>query len=78
MGYSWRMDETYVKVKGEWTYLYRARDKKGHTIDLYLSATRNTQAVKRFLGKVPQSMKPWANPNAINTRRPLTAPPLPD
>ena len=53
MGYSWRMDETYVKIKGEWTYLYRARDKKGHTIDLYLSATRNTQAVKRFLGKVP-------------------------
>ena len=54
MGYSWRMDETYVKIKGEWTYLYRALDKKkGHTIDFYLSATRNTQAVKRFLGKVP-------------------------
>ena len=53
MGYSWRVDETYVKVKGEWTYLYRALDKKGHTLDFYLSATRNTQAVKRFLGKVP-------------------------
>ena len=36
MGYSWRMDETDVKVKGEWTYLYRAIDKQGHTIDFYL------------------------------------------
>jgi transposase-like protein len=51
MGYSWRVNETYVKVKGEWTYLYRALDKKGHTIDFYLSATRNTQTAKRFLAK---------------------------
>ena len=67
MGHSWRVDETYVKVKGEWTYLYRALDKKGHTIDFYLSATRNTQAAKRFLGKALKSMKPWAHPGAINT-----------
>jgi IS6 family transposase len=67
MGYSWRVDETYVKVKGEWTYLYRAIDKKGHTIDFYLSPTRNTQAAKRFLGKALKSMKPWAHPGAINT-----------
>jgi IS1 family transposase len=67
MGYSWRVDETYVKVKGEWTYLYRALDKKGHTLDFYLSATRNTQAAKRFLGKALKSMKPWAHPGAINT-----------
>ena len=51
MGYSWRVDETYVKVKGEWTYLYQTLDKKGHTIDFYLSVTRNTQAAKRFLTK---------------------------
>jgi transposase-like protein len=67
MGYSWRVDETYVKVKGEWTYLYRALDRKGHTLDFYLSATRNTQAAKRFLGKVLKSMKPWAQPGTINT-----------
>ena len=66
MGYSWRMDETDVKVKGEWTYLYRAIDKQGHTIDFYLSPTRNTQAAKRFLGKALKSMKSWA-PGAINT-----------
>ncbi|MEO8767312.1 MAG: IS6 family transposase [Nitrosospira sp.] len=67
MGYSWRVDETYVKVKGKWTYLYRAIDKRGHTIDFYLSATRNTQAAKRFLGKALKSMKSWAHPGAINT-----------
>ena len=48
---SWRIDETYVKVHGKWTYLYRALDKLGNTIDFYLSATRNTKAAKRFLGK---------------------------
>ena len=48
---SWRIDETYVKVRGKWAYLYRALDKLGNTIDFYLSATRNTKAAKRFLGK---------------------------
>ena len=79
MGYSWRADETHVKVKGEWTYLYRALDRKGHTIDFYLSATRNTQGAKQFLGKALKSMKPWAYPVlSITTRRPLTGPPLPN
>ena len=36
LGYSWRVDETYIKVKGRWTYLYRALDKSGNTIDFYL------------------------------------------
>ncbi len=67
LGYSWQVDETYVKVKGEWTYLYRALDKKGHTLDFYLSATRNTQAAKRLLGKALKSMKRWTHPGAINT-----------
>ena len=39
---SWRIDETYVKVRGQWAYLYRVLDKLGNTIDFYLSATRNT------------------------------------
>ncbi len=51
LGYSWRVDEAYVKVKGKWAYLYRAVDSQGHTIDFYLSSTRNAKAVKRFLGK---------------------------
>ena len=48
---SWRVDETYVKVRGKWSYLYRAVDKLGNTIDFYLSPTRNTMAAKRFLAK---------------------------
>ena len=51
------MDETYVKVKGQWTYLYRALDKFGNTIDFYLSATRNAKAAKRFLGKALSGLK---------------------
>ena len=48
---SWRMDETYVKVKGQWRYLYRAIDKTGQTIDFLLTAERDEQAAKRFLTK---------------------------
>ena len=67
LGYSWQVDETYVKVKGKWCYLYRAIDKRGNTIDFYLSRTRNAKAAKRFLGKALKSLKPWARPNTINT-----------
>jgi putative transposase len=38
---SWRMDETYVKVKGQWRYLYRAVDKTGQTIDFLLTKDRD-------------------------------------
>jgi transposase-like protein len=48
---SWRVDETYIKVKGEWMYLYRAVDSEGNTIDFYLSKNRNTQSAKRFFKK---------------------------
>src|SRR5437016_6902856 len=48
---SWRMDETYIKVKGEWKYLYRAVDKCGQTIDFLLTAQRDTEAALRFLKK---------------------------
>jgi transposase-like protein len=46
LGYSWRVDETYVKVKGKWAYLYRTIDKRRCTIDFYLSSTRNAYAAK--------------------------------
>ena len=49
---SWRVDETYIKVKEKWKYLYRAVDSKGNTLDFMLSAKRNHQAAKRFLKKV--------------------------
>ena len=48
---SWRMDETYIRVKGEWRYLYRAVDKDGQTIDFLLTAQRDTEAALRFLKK---------------------------
>src|ERR671926_931721 len=48
---SWRMDETYVKVKGQWRYLYRAVDKHGQTIDFLLTEHRDAEAALRFLKK---------------------------
>ena len=49
---SYRIDETYVKVKGAWKYLYRAVDSTGQTIDFMLSAKRDTKAAKRFFRKM--------------------------
>jgi len=48
---SWRMDETYIRVKGEWVYLYRAVDKYGKTIDFLLTKQRDKAAARRFLNK---------------------------
>ena len=48
---SWRMDETYITVKGQWRYLYRAVDKYGQTIDFLLTAQRDEEAAIRFLKK---------------------------
>jgi transposase-like protein len=45
---SWRVDETYIRVKGKWTYLYRAVDSAGATIDFLLTARRDAAAAKRF------------------------------
>ena len=45
---SWRVDETYIRVKGKWTYLYRAVDSSGATIDFLLAARRDAAAAKRF------------------------------
>jgi len=45
---SWRMDETYIKVRGNWTYLYRAVDRDGQTLDFMLSERRDTAAARRF------------------------------
>ena len=64
---SWRLDETYVKVRGKWTYLYRAVDKRGDTIDFYLSSTRSAKAAKRFLGKALRGLKDWEKPAKLNT-----------
>ncbi|MDD1608806.1 MAG: IS6 family transposase [Methylococcaceae bacterium] len=51
VGKSWRMDETYIKIKGQWKYLYRAVDKSGQTIDFLLTAHRDKKAALRFFKK---------------------------
>jgi transposase, IS6 family len=48
---SWRVDETYIKIKKTWMYPYRAVDSEGSTLEFLLSPTRDAQAAKRFLVK---------------------------
>ena len=45
---SWRMDETYIRVRGKWTYLYRAVDRDGQTLEFMLSENRDTASARRF------------------------------
>lgn len=52
---SWRVDETYIKVKGKWIYLYRAVDSEGKTIDFMLNEKRDKNAAKEFLEKALKS-----------------------
>ena len=59
---SWRVDETYIKIKGVWTYLYRAVDSLGQTIDFLLSVRRDAVAAKRFFRKA------LAQPHTANPR----------
>jgi transposase-like protein len=54
---SWRVDETYVKIKGEWCYLYRAVDREGRTVDFRLSARRDVAAAKAFFRKAVKSQQ---------------------
>jgi len=76
VGNSWRMDETYIKVKGEWMYLYRAVDKAGNTVDFLLTKRRNKRGAPLFLLKaIHNNAKPLtinidksgANKQAIRT-----------
>jgi transposase-like protein len=62
VGDSWRVDETYIKVRGQWVYLYRAVDKRGHTVDFLLSKRRDVVAAKRFFSR---AMKQHGAPRVI-------------
>jgi transposase-like protein len=57
VGGSWRMDETYIKVGGEWMDLYRAVDKAGKTVDFQLSRKRDVNAGKAFLRKAMKGQR---------------------
>jgi transposase-like protein len=76
VGRSWRMDETYIKVSGQWKYLYRAVDRDGDTVDFLLTARRDLAAARRFLERainlhdVPEKItidKSGANTAAIES-----------
>src|ERR1700746_2431134 len=62
VGGSWRCDETYIKVGGQWMYLYRAVDKLGRTVESHLSRTRNMAAAKAFFRK---ALKRHGQPRTI-------------
>ena len=62
--YSWKMDETYIKIKGRWHYLYRAIDADGLTLDIWLRKKRDTQAAYAFLKRLH---KQFGEPKAIVT-----------
>src|SRR5258705_9287715 len=63
---SWRVDETYIWVKGKWCYLYRAVDSFGATIDFLLSAKQDAAAAERFLSKALGGAN-HLEPRVINT-----------
>ena len=64
---TWYVDETYIKVKGKWMYLYRAVNKQGDTIDFYLSPSRDTESAEHFLSKSLETLKEFQKPKTINT-----------
>ena len=68
VGGSWRCDETYIKVKGTWMYLYRAVDKTGQTVDFYLSRKRDVAAAKAFLRKAMREHREWSAADRRFTR----------
>jgi transposase-like protein len=65
---SWRVDETYLRVAGKWTYLYRAVDSSGDTIDFLLSHKRDADAAKRFFQKALRAPN-HPRPRVINVDR---------
>lgn len=71
---SWKVDETYIKVKGEWKYLYRAIDSEGNTLEFMLSAKRDHKAVMRFFKKTLKA-KHNKQPRVINVDKNAAYPP---
>lgn len=61
---SWKLNETYIKVKGKWRYLYRAIDKEGHTLDIQLRKKRDYQAAHAFMKGL---VKLFGEPTVLTT-----------
>ncbi|PGT57772.1 IS6 family transposase, partial [Bacillus cereus] len=62
--HAWHLDETYIKSKGKWCYLYRAIDSDGHTLDFQLRKTRNHQAAYAFMKRL---VKHFGEPSVLTT-----------
>ncbi|MBH0337122.1 transposase, partial [Bacillus thuringiensis] len=62
--HAWHLDETYIKVKGEWCYLYRAIDQEGYTLDIQLRKTRDHQAAYSFMKRL---VKQFEEPTVLTT-----------
>jgi transposase, IS6 family len=71
---SYRVDETYIEIKGKWKYLYRATDSTGQTIDFMLSAKRDARAAKRFFRKMLKAAS-HSSPRVINVDKNPAYPP---
>jgi putative transposase len=71
IGSSWRMDETYVRIKGTWKYLYRAVDKAGATVDFLLTAKRDRKACLSYARRSDRTVDPRRSRStrAVPTRR---------
>ncbi|MBE7385749.1 MAG: IS6 family transposase [Leptolyngbya sp. SIO1E4] len=74
---SWRVDETYIKVRKQWKYLYRAVDSNSQTLDFMLSAKRDAKAAKRFLKKALKAGH-TQTPRVINVDKNAAYPPAVD
>jgi len=70
--HSWRLDETYIKIKGKWYYLYRAVDSEANTLDWMLSAKRDKKAARRFLKKL---LSNYPNPKVMHVDKNPSYPP---
>ncbi|HFP6573068.1 TPA: IS6 family transposase [Enterococcus faecalis] len=66
VGDSWRMDETYIKVKGQWRYLYRTIDSSGLTLDIWLRKNRDSQTAYAFFKRL---IKQFGEPRVIVTHK---------
>ncbi len=71
---SWKVDETYIKIKGQWRYLYRAVDSKGDTLDWMLSETRDQEAAAKFFRKVLDNEHCF-QPRVVNADKNAAYPP---
>jgi transposase-like protein len=71
---SWRVDETYIRVKGDWKYLYRAVNSEGNTLDFWLTAKRDAKAAARFFRKALKATH-TQSPRVINVDKSPSYPP---